>query len=86
MSLYFHGCGFTGSGELKMKSPVTARLLEDGRIEILTAMTDMGQGCVVVFPQIAATAAGVGLDDVTFAPPDTSLVQTRVRPSRRGPR
>jgi CO/xanthine dehydrogenase Mo-binding subunit len=74
MSLYFHGCGFTGSGELKMKSPVTARLLEDGRIEILTAMTDMGQGCVIVFPQIAATAAGVGLDDVTFAPPDTSLV------------
>ena len=23
ISLYFHGCGFTGSGELKMKSPVT---------------------------------------------------------------
>jgi CO/xanthine dehydrogenase Mo-binding subunit len=74
ISLYYHGCGFTGSGELKMKSPVTARLLEDGRIEILTAMTDMGQGCAIVFPQIAATAAGVGLDDVTFAPPDTSLV------------
>ena len=54
ISLYFHGCGFTGSGELKMKSPVTARLLEDGRIEILTAMTDMGQGCAIVFPQIAA--------------------------------
>ncbi|MGH9331773.1 MAG: xanthine dehydrogenase family protein molybdopterin-binding subunit, partial [Vicinamibacterales bacterium] len=74
ISLYFHGCGFTGSGELRMKSPVTARLLADGRIEILTAMTDMGQGCAIVFPQIAAAAAGVEFDDVVFAPPDTSLV------------
>ncbi|HKV07446.1 MAG TPA: xanthine dehydrogenase family protein molybdopterin-binding subunit, partial [Thermoanaerobaculia bacterium] len=39
LSLYFHGAGFTGNGERKMKSPVTARLLEDGRIEVLTAMT-----------------------------------------------
>ena len=74
ISLYFHGCGFTGSGELKMKSPVTARLLPDGRIEILTAMTDMGQGCAIVFPQIAAAAAGVDFDDLVFAPPDTGLV------------
>jgi CO/xanthine dehydrogenase Mo-binding subunit len=74
ISLYFHGCGFTGSGEQKMKSPVTARLLEDGRIEILTAMTDMGQGCAIVFPQIAAEAARVEFDDIVFAPPDTALV------------
>ena len=74
ISLYFHGCGFTGSGELKMKSPVTARLLPDGRLEILTAMTDMGQGCAIVFPQIAAAAGGVEFDDLVFAPPDTGLV------------
>jgi CO/xanthine dehydrogenase Mo-binding subunit len=74
LSLYFHGAGFTGNGERKMRSPVTARLLEDGRIEVLTAMTDMGQGCVAVFPQIAATAAGVGPDDLVFAEPDTSQV------------
>jgi CO/xanthine dehydrogenase Mo-binding subunit len=74
ISLYFHGCGFTGSGEQKMKSPITARLLPDGRIEILTAMTDMGQGCAIVFPQIAAEAARVEFDDIVFAPPDTALV------------
>jgi CO/xanthine dehydrogenase Mo-binding subunit len=74
ISLYFHGAGFTGNGERKMKSPVTARLLPDGRIEVLTAMTDMGQGCAAVFPQIAAAAAGVGLDDVTFPEPDTGAV------------
>jgi CO/xanthine dehydrogenase Mo-binding subunit len=74
LSLYFHGAGFTGNGERKMKSPVTARLLEDGRIEVLTAMTDMGQGCVAVFPQIAAAAAGILPEDVTFAAPDTAEV------------
>jgi CO/xanthine dehydrogenase Mo-binding subunit len=74
LSLYFHGAGFTGNGERKMKSPVTARLLADGRIEVLTAMTDMGQGCVAVFPQIAAAAGGLGADDVIFAEPDTGDV------------
>jgi CO/xanthine dehydrogenase Mo-binding subunit len=74
LSLYFHGAGFTGNGERKMKSPVTARLLEDGRIEVLTAMTDMGQGCAAVFPQIAAAAGGLEPDDVVFAEPDTSEV------------
>ena len=74
LALYFHGAGFTGNGERKMKSPVTARILEDGRIEVLTAMTDMGQGCVAVFPQIAEAAGGIGPDDVVFAEPDTGEV------------
>ena len=74
LSLYFHGAGFTGNGERRMKSPVTVRLLEDGRIEILTAMTDMGQGCGAVFTQIAGAAAGVGPEDLVFAEPDTAAV------------
>ncbi len=74
LALFFHGAGFTGNGERRMKSPVTARLLEDGRIEIATAMTDMGQGCAVVFPQMAAAAAGVTLDDLSFCEPDTGDV------------
>ncbi|HET9227967.1 MAG TPA: xanthine dehydrogenase family protein, partial [Thermoanaerobaculia bacterium] len=48
LALYFHGAGFTGNGERRMKSPVTVRLDKDGRIEVLTAMTDMGQGCGAV--------------------------------------
>jgi CO/xanthine dehydrogenase Mo-binding subunit len=74
LSLYFHGAGFTGNGERKMKSPVTARLRADGRIEVLTAMTDMGQGCAAVFPQIARAAGGLGEEDVIFAEPDTGDV------------
>jgi CO/xanthine dehydrogenase Mo-binding subunit len=71
LALYFHGAGFTGNGERRMRSPVTARLLDDGRIEIATAMTDMGQGCAAVFPQMAAAAAGVGVEDLVFTEPDT---------------
>ena len=56
-----------------MRSPVTARLGADGRIEVLTIATDMGQGAAVVLPQIAADAAGVTFDDLTFPPPDTSI-------------
>jgi CO/xanthine dehydrogenase Mo-binding subunit len=74
LSLYFHGAGFTGMGEKRMRSPVTLRLREDGRMEILTPMTDMGQGSAIVLPQIAAEAAGVALEDVSFPVLDTGEV------------
>jgi CO/xanthine dehydrogenase Mo-binding subunit len=37
-------------------------------------MTDMGQGCAAVFPQIATAAGSLADDDVVFAPPDTARV------------
>jgi CO/xanthine dehydrogenase Mo-binding subunit len=74
LSLYFHGAGFTGLGEHRMRSPVTVRLCRDGRIEILTAAAEMGQGCSTVLPQMAAAAAGVDLADIVLAEPDTALV------------
>lgn len=74
LSLFFHGAGFTGNGERRMRSPVTARLTAEGKIEVLTAMTDMGQGVAAIFPEMAAEAAGVTPDDLAFAEPDTSLV------------
>lgn len=74
LSLYYHGPGFTGSGEHRMRSPVSVRLLPDGRLEVLTAMVDMGQGCDIVFRQLAATAGGLADDDLVFTPPDTSVV------------
>jgi len=74
LSLYFHGAGFTGNGERRMRSPVTVRLDDDGRVEILTAMTDMGQGCVAIFPQIVSEASGLAVEDLALAEPDTSRV------------
>jgi CO/xanthine dehydrogenase Mo-binding subunit len=57
-----------------MSSPVTVRLDAAGRIELLTAMTDMGQGSIAVLPVLAAEGAGVGLDDVVLVDPDTAVV------------
>lgn len=74
LSLYFHGAGFTGNGERVMGSRVTVRLMEDGRVEILTAMTDMGQGTETVFCQIARAASGLAAEDLVLAPPDTGRV------------
>ncbi|HVT59188.1 MAG TPA: xanthine dehydrogenase family protein molybdopterin-binding subunit [Thermoanaerobaculia bacterium] len=74
LSLYFHGAGFTGNGERSMRSPVTARLTDEGRVEVLTATTDMGQGSAAVFPQIAAAAGGLATEDLVFTAPDTGQV------------
>ncbi len=74
IGLYMHGAGFTGSGEARLKSLVGMRLTPDGRVEILTASTDMGQGTLTVFPQIAARAMNVDFDRVFVAEPDTGRV------------
>jgi CO/xanthine dehydrogenase Mo-binding subunit len=74
VALYMHGTGFTGSGEAKMKSLVGMNLLPDGRVEILTASTDMGQGTATVFSQIVAKTLGIDYDRVFMAPVDTSRV------------
>ncbi|TNF78283.1 MAG: aldehyde oxidase [Acidobacteria bacterium] len=74
LSAFFHGAGFTGNGERRMRSPVKVALREDGRIEVFTAMIDMGQGSAVVFPQIACEAGGLTEDDLVFAEPDTARV------------
>src|SRR5690606_21500228 len=46
----------------------------DGRIRILTAQTEMGQGTKTIFPQLVADALGVEPDEVESAPQDTSIV------------
>jgi CO/xanthine dehydrogenase Mo-binding subunit len=74
LSLYFHGAGFTGNGEKRLGSTVVARLREDGRIELLTAAVDMGQGSDVLLPMLAADASGLTEDDLVLAAPDTARV------------
>jgi CO/xanthine dehydrogenase Mo-binding subunit len=74
LSAFFHGAGFTGNGERRMRSPVKVALREDGRIEIFTAMVDMGQGSAIVLPQIACAAGGLTVEDLVFAEPDTARV------------
>jgi len=74
LALAWHGAGFTGSGEVRLASVASLELTEDGRIRILTASTEMGQGTKTIFPQIVAGALGVDYDEVEIAPQDTSIV------------
>jgi CO/xanthine dehydrogenase Mo-binding subunit len=74
LALAWHGAGFTGSGEVKLASIASLELTDDGRIRILTASTEMGQGTKTIFPQIVADALGVEYGEVEIAPQDTSIV------------
>jgi len=74
LALAWHGAGFTGSGEVKLASVASLELTDDGRIRVLTASTEMGQGTKTIFPQIVADALGVEYGEVEIAPQDTSIV------------
>jgi CO/xanthine dehydrogenase Mo-binding subunit len=74
LALAWHGAGFTGSGEVKLASVASVELTDEGRIRILTASTEMGQGTKTIFPQLVADTLGVEYDEVEIAPQDTSIV------------
>jgi CO/xanthine dehydrogenase Mo-binding subunit len=73
-SVFFHGAGFTGSGEQKLKGTVAVDLLPGGRGLVRSASTDIGQGTETVFRQIAAEAMGLPVDGVDVAVPSTAKV------------
>ena len=73
-STFMHGAGFTGSGEDHLASVATVEVSRDGRIRVLTASTEIGQGTITIFSQIAADALGVDIEDIDIVQPDTSLV------------
>ncbi len=78
-SVYLHGAGFTGSGELVHRARVAIDLLAEAgtgraRFRIRGASTDIGQGTETVFRQIAAEALWVSMDRVEFATPSTAHV------------
>jgi CO/xanthine dehydrogenase Mo-binding subunit len=74
LAIAWHGAGFTGSGEVKLASVVSLELTAEGRIRILTASTEMGQGTKTIFPQLVAEALAVPYEAVELAPQDTAFV------------
>jgi CO/xanthine dehydrogenase Mo-binding subunit len=73
LSLFFHGSGFTGSGEVKLASKASLELTEKGA-RILVASTEIGQGTRTMHAQIVADALGVPYDAIEVAPADTARV------------
>jgi len=74
-SLFFHGCGFTGDGEqnlIKARARLAKRA--DGKVEILIANVDMGQGPQTTLRKVVAERLGIPLDDVVYDNPDTDRV------------
>jgi CO/xanthine dehydrogenase Mo-binding subunit len=71
---FMHGAGFTGSGEKYLESVVGAEATAEGRVRILAASTEIGQGTNTVFAQIAAEALNLDYDSIEVAKPDTGNV------------
>ena len=71
---FMHGAGFTGSGEVHLASVVTVEAARDGRIRVLSASTEIGQGTNTIFAQIAADALGIDQEFVDVIQPDTAMV------------
>jgi CO/xanthine dehydrogenase Mo-binding subunit len=71
---FFHGAGFTGSGEEHLASEVAAEATRDGRVRVMAASTEMGQGTNTIFSQIAGEALGIDQDQIEIVQPDTANV------------
>jgi len=71
---FMHGAGFTGSGEVYLQSVVGAEATAEGRVKILAASTEIGQGTNTIFSQIASEALGVDYNLIEVVQPDTANV------------
>ncbi len=72
---FFHGSGFTGSGERRLNSEVAIDIdLQTGRPLILVSSTEFGQGTNTILCQVAAQTLGLPYEEVGIAQPDTHLV------------
>lgn len=74
IAAFYHGSGFTGSGERNLNSLAGIDVTLDGKVRVLVSSTEFGQGTNTVLTQIAAEAIGIDYEDVMMAPPDTGIV------------
>ena len=71
---FMHGAGFTGSGEVYLQSVVSAEATSEGKVRILAASTEIGQGTNTIFSQIASEALGLDFESIDIVQPDTGHV------------
>src|SRR5213075_42762 len=73
LSLFFHGSGFTGGGELKLASKASLALTPRGA-RILVASTEIGQGTRTMHAQIVADTLGWPYEAIEVNAADTGDV------------
>jgi CO/xanthine dehydrogenase Mo-binding subunit len=74
VAAFYHGSGFTGSGERYLNSLAGIDVMRNGKVRVLVSSTEFGQGTNTILTQIAAESIGIDYDDVIMAPPDTDIV------------
>jgi CO/xanthine dehydrogenase Mo-binding subunit len=74
IAAFYHGSGFTGSGETYLKSLGGVDVTPEGKVRVLVSNTEFGQGTNTILTQIAAEALGIEYSSVTMAPADTGQV------------
>ncbi|HVN92404.1 MAG TPA: xanthine dehydrogenase family protein molybdopterin-binding subunit [Terracidiphilus sp.] len=74
LAAFYHGSGFTGSGEATLNSLAGIDVTPEGKVRVLVSNTEFGQGTNTILTQVAAEALGIDYARVTMAPPDTGLV------------
>ncbi len=74
IAAFYHGSGFTGSGEEYLNSLAGIDVTPDGVVRVLVSNTEFGQGTNTILTQVAAEALGINYSDVTMAAPDTGIV------------
>jgi CO/xanthine dehydrogenase Mo-binding subunit len=73
VALAWHGCGFTGNGEARIRGKVALEL-RGTDVAVLSSSTDIGQGTETIFPMIVADTLGVPVSRVFNTPHDTGVV------------
>lgn len=73
LSLFFHGSGFTGSGEAKLASTAALEVTSTG-VRVLVSSTEIGQGTRTMLAQIVAQTLDLPFDAVDVAEVDTDVV------------
>jgi CO/xanthine dehydrogenase Mo-binding subunit len=72
LALFYHGAGFTGAGEERLKSKARLDLTPTGA-RILVASTEIGQGTRTMHAQIVSDALGIPYESIEVAMPDTAI-------------
>ena len=73
LALFYHGAGFTGSGERHLNSRARLELTPTG-VRIATGSTEIGQGTRTMHAQIVSDALGLPYEQIEVAQPDTARV------------
>ena len=73
ISLFLHGCGFTGAGESLIQGKVILRKNGD-LVRILVSSVEMGQGADSILSKIVAHELQIPLENVRLEPKDTGII------------